>query len=70
MLSSASYKTELGTSLVVQWVRIRLPVRGTWVQALGQEDPTCQGATTEPAHLEPRLCNKRRHCREKLVHRN
>ena len=32
-------------SLVAQWLRIRLPMQGTWVQALVQEDPTCHGAT-------------------------
>ena len=29
-----------GTSLVVQWIRISLPVQGTWVQSLLQEDST------------------------------
>ena len=28
-----------------QWLRIRLPMQGTWVQALVQEDPACRGAT-------------------------
>ena len=27
-----------GTALVAQWLRIRLPVQGTWVRALLQED--------------------------------
>ncbi|KAJ8797808.1 hypothetical protein J1605_017010 [Eschrichtius robustus] len=35
----------LRTSLVAQWLRIRLPMQGTWVQALVREDPTCRGAT-------------------------
>ena len=30
-------------SLVVQWLRIRLPVQGTRGRALVQEDPTCRG---------------------------
>ena len=38
-----------GTSLVVQWLRIRLPIQGTRVQSLVQEDPTCRGAT-KPVH--------------------
>ena len=38
-----------GTSLVAQWLTIRLPMQGTWVQALGQKDPTCRGAT-KPVH--------------------
>ena len=44
-----------GTSLVAQWLRIHLPVQGTWVRALVREDPTCCGTaqlcatTTEPA---------------------
>ena len=33
------------TSLVAQWLRIRLPMQGTWVRALVWEDPTCHGAT-------------------------
>ena len=31
--------------LVVQWLRICLPMQGTHVQALFQEDPTCCRAT-------------------------
>ena len=30
----------LGASLVVQWLRICLPMQGTWVWALVREDPT------------------------------
>ncbi|KAJ8783825.1 hypothetical protein J1605_008868 [Eschrichtius robustus] len=37
------------TSLVAQWLRIRLPMQGTRVQALVWEDPTCRGAT-KPVH--------------------
>ena len=36
-------------SLVVQWLRIRLPIEGTWVRALVWEDPRCRGAT-KPGH--------------------
>ena len=32
-------------SLVVQWLRIHLPMQGTWVQALVWEDPTCRRET-------------------------
>ena len=38
-----------GTSLVVQWLRIRLPMQGTQVQDLAQEDSTCLRAT-KPVH--------------------
>ena len=38
------------TSLVAQWLRIRLPVQGTRVRALVQEDPTCRGATKPVRH--------------------
>ena len=44
-------KGEIGTSLVVQWLRIHLPEQGTRVWSLGQEDPTCQGAS------RPVCCN-------------
>ena len=37
------------TSLVVQWLRICLPMQGTRVRALAWEDLTCRRATTEPA---------------------
>ena len=53
----------LGTSLVVQWLRIHLPMQGTWVRALVQEDPTCRGATKPVCHnywacsLEPESHN-------------
>ena len=38
------------TSLVAQWLRIHLPMQGTQVRALVQEDPTCQGATKPTCH--------------------
>ena len=40
----------LGASLVAQWLRIRLPMQGTRVQALVWEDPTCRGATKPVRH--------------------
>ena len=33
-----------GTSLVVHWLKICLPVQGTWVRSLAQEDSTCHRA--------------------------
>ena len=35
----------LGASLVVQWLRIRLPMQRTWVQSLVQEGPPRRGAS-------------------------
>ena len=37
-------------SLVVQWLRICLPMQGTRVQALVWEDPTGRGATGPVSH--------------------
>ena len=37
-------------SLVVQWLRICLPMQGTWVWALAWEDLTCHGATKPMRH--------------------
>ena len=65
-------------SLVAQWLRIRLPMQGTQVQALVWEDPTCRRATKtvhhnywarvlqqlKPMCLEPVLRNKRSHRNE------
>ena len=39
-----------GTSLVVQWLRIRLPMQGTRVRSLVREGPTCHGATKPVCH--------------------
>ena len=36
-------------SLVAQWLRICLPMKGTQVRTLVREDPTCYGAT-KPMH--------------------
>ena len=40
----------IGASLVAQWLRIRLPMQWTQVQALVQEDPTCCRATKPVCH--------------------
>ena len=46
----APINTPLGASLVVQWLRIHLPMQGTLVRALVREDPTCRGATKPVSH--------------------
>ena len=40
----------LGASLVVQWLRVCLPMWGTRVRALVWEDPTCRRATRPVSH--------------------
>ena len=42
-------------SLVVQWLRILLPMQGTRVRALVREYPTCHGAT-KPVHRNYWAC--------------
>ena len=50
-LETDSFKTtSVGSSLGVQWLRIRLPVQGTQVRALVWEDRTCCGATKPVCH--------------------
>ena len=39
-----------GASLVAQWLRIRLPMQGTQVRSLVQEDPIRRGATKPASH--------------------
>ena len=39
-----------GTSLVAQWLRIRLPMQGTRVRSLVREDPMFHGATKPVRH--------------------
>ena len=43
-------KEEEQASLMVPWLRIHLPMQGTRVQALVQEDPTCRGAAKPVRH--------------------
>ena len=43
-------KMRVRASLVAQWLRIRLPMQGTRVQALVPGDPTCRGATKLLCH--------------------
>ena len=37
-------------SLVMQWLRIPLPMQGTQVRSLVREYPTCRGATKPMGH--------------------
>ena len=50
-----SKKKWFWASLVAQWLRISLPMQGTCVRALVQEDPTCHG-TTKPMRHDYRAC--------------
>ncbi|KAJ8790596.1 hypothetical protein J1605_004569 [Eschrichtius robustus] len=50
LLSLHYQKSHLWASLVAQWLRIRLPMQGTRVRALVQEDPTCCGAIKPVLH--------------------
>ena len=46
-----SFKKQMfRASLMAQWLRICLPMQGTWVQSLVWEDPTCRGATKPVSH--------------------
>ena len=47
---SSTKKTCCGTSLVEQWLRIRLPMQGTRVWSLVQEDPTCHRGSKPVRH--------------------
>ena len=42
-------KSVVRASLVAQWLRICLPMQGTRIRGLVQEDTTCRGAT-KPVH--------------------
>ena len=42
--------TNLGASLVAQWLRVCLLMQGTRVRALVWEDPTCRGAAGPVGH--------------------
>ena len=49
-LNTSMKRHRVGTSLVVQWLTIHLPMQGTWVRSLVWEDPTCCGATKPMCH--------------------
>ena len=67
ILFSDTDSVQLWTSLAVQWLRIHLPMQGTWIWSLVQEDSTCCRATKpmrrnywahvsqllKPRHLQP-----------------
>ena len=48
--SALPLKAMLRTSLVAQWLRMCLPVQGTWVGSLVWEDPTLHGAIKPMRH--------------------
>ena len=41
---------QIGTSLLVQWTRVHLPMEGTWVRSLVKEDSACLRATKPVCH--------------------
>ena len=49
-ITSLKLLWKIKSSLVAQWLRICLPMQGTRVRALVQEDPTCRGATKPVRH--------------------
>ena len=65
------------TSLVAQWLRLRLPRQGTQDQFPAQEDSTCCGATMPVSHsfsspvcLEPGLHSKSSHPNKQFARLN
>ena len=74
---NTSSKRYMCTSLVVQWLRIHLPLQGTQVRSLVGEDSTGCRATKPMCHnyrslsaLQSVLHNKKSHCNEELMYRN
>ena len=72
---SAKTKRPPGTSLVVQWLGVCLPLQGTWVQGQVRKIPRtmrqlglCAPTAEAHASLEPEFRNKRRHYCEKPGH--
>ena len=49
-MEGTSLVVQEGASQVVQCLRIHLPMQGTQVRSLVQEDPTCCGATKLMCH--------------------
>ena len=51
--SNTTEQLTLSLSLVVQWLRIHLPVQGTQIQSLVWKDPTCHRATKPSVPFPP-----------------
>ena len=79
--SSQNNKKRFKTSLTVQWLQTHLPMQGTWVPSLVQEDSTCLRANKPMCHnygsphdhmlhKKPMLHKKRSHCDDKPVRCN
>ena len=56
-VAKAFKRRERRTFLVVQWLRLQLPMQGTWVGPLVQEEPTCHG---NQAHVPRSPCSATR----------
>ena len=52
---SAHQDFDLGTFLLIQWLRICLPMQGTWVGSLIEEDSTCH-RQLEPMYHNHQAC--------------
>ena len=74
-------RRDLWTSLIAQWVRIRLPPQGSQVRSLVWGDTcaarpvhrsnwVCKSRLLSPRALKPTLCNKRSHRSKKPVTRD
>ena len=50
LLSCLTGERSRGTSLIVQWIRTRLPMQRRWVRSLVREDPMCPQATKPVCH--------------------
>ena len=50
LLGNFVYKCIRRTSQVAQWMKICLPMQGTWVQSLVRKDSMCCGATKPECH--------------------
>ena len=64
------WRASCRTSLVVQWLRIHLPMQGTSVPFLVQKIPHAASQYWSLNALEPMCLNKRRHHNEKPMHCN
>ena len=58
------------TSLVLQWIRIHLPIQWIWVQSLVQEASSCHGATVPVYHLLSLRATATKACRPRAMLRN
>jgi len=66
MLKGGANKNDIRTLLVVQWLKIHLPMQETWVRSLVRENSTCPHGLGQ---LSPYTTTTEIHALESMLHK-